>query len=114
MTQEELVQLKKEIKGILDAHDKMDFEAFSKYTKDPNKPEKSVISEEDFKEAANNLKSKFGELDSLEFLTVLNKGNSLQSLWKATYLPSKVEICWQIYLLPKNPNGFKIIGLWYN
>ncbi len=114
MSPDDLVLIKKNILDILEAHDRNDFAAFCEFAKPAKEGDPPLISEEEFNNACQTLNDKYGGFVSLDFITFLNKGNSVQSLWKAIYGPQKFEILWQIYLVKAPVQGYRIIALWYN
>lgn len=72
-----------------------------------------ALNEEVFAQIVVNHMTPLGELCSAEYLGFLQKEDATQTLWKARYDDSSVEILWQVFLASRG-EGVEVVGLLFS
>lgn len=72
-----------------------------------------ALNEEVFAQIILNHMAPLGDLAGTEYLGSLQKEDATQTLWKARYDDSEVEILWQVFLASRG-EGVEVVGLLFS
>ena len=108
------VQLEKLAEAMIEAHYDFNFKEMS-FLMDQSviSQEGTFFKEEKFKQVCETLKNNCGKLISIESLGILNKVDSLQTLWKVKYSETEREMLWQMIVTDQS-GEYKIVSMSVN
>jgi hypothetical protein len=73
----------------------------------------TFFTKDKFNEVCEKLKEKCGEMKSVEYIGSLDKGESLQTLWKVKYTKTEQEMLWQMTVV-NHLGAYKIVSMSVN
>ena len=107
----EILELVKPIfKQIMAAHEEGAYEKIEPYLSEDMR---EALSEETFSEIILNHLAPLGDLTGTQFMGSLKKADATQTLWRAKYSESEVEVLWQVFFAQDN-HGVQIVGLLFS